>query len=783
MPDVLWPPLQRRLIDSLPGERILPRVLDLPGATVPRTVAIRERRTRRAERVAADPAVESAGLSDGARRKRASIDLFHAGGREAEIEEVFRRILASGATLDQVEIACASDVYAPLVWEKALRYDWPVTVGPGIQAAQTRPGRALLGFCAWIETTSRPASAPAAPVRRHQAGDRRQLGPGRAAALQGPGRVGTRHLLVSLTRLANIYKHVADDPDRSDEQRESAAAKIAQIDSCSPGSRQLFASVPEPDADAVRSICRASSMPPSPISKRLPQRRARSTPWPWSALNDAVSELRALGAFRCPLPWRCASSASASKGSPSAPTVRARPSARLDAGAAGLSDRRQLFVVGLEEGRVFPVAVEDPVLLDAEREKINPALRRSSDRTDEAVWAVLSRLATRRRTTDVRRHAELFVPRPARVPRDLRVVADAAGVSRATGNPDASYPDLKDASARRSRACRNRQPTRASDASWWLGNRAGSRRRGRRAASVSVARAGAPGGRARSSDAFTATTATCRRPAPSSIPARRAVVSPTQLEDAAACPFRHFLERGLGLQAIEDGERDRDVWLNPLLRGSLLHDLYARLLRRCRDEKRRPRPEERPRLARRAARGAARRAAPRDAAAVRAKSATARARTSSTTSSCSLEAEATLDPARTPVGFEVAFGQALDAAETEPLAQAEPVDHRLGAACRSGSPDASTASTGRARRSFEIVDYKTGGYYAAAWKGTFAGGTRAAARALRSGGRRAAEAEAQEGAIVGGGYYFSSARAGRSASASRRRHRGASPRCLATCAR
>jgi hypothetical protein len=42
---------------------------------------------------------------------QARIDLFHAGGREAEIEEVFRRILAAGAPLDQVEIACASDAH------------------------------------------------------------------------------------------------------------------------------------------------------------------------------------------------------------------------------------------------------------------------------------------------------------------------------------------------------------------------------------------------------------------------------------------------------------------------------------------------------------------------------------------------------------------------------------------------------------------------------------------------------------------------------------------------
>ena len=64
--------------------------------------------------------------------------------------------------------------------------------------------------------------------------------------------------------------------------------------------------------------------------------------------------------------------------------------------------------------------------------------------------------------------------------------------------------------------------------------------------------------------------------------------SVTELEKAATCPYRFFLKRGLGLRPVDDGERDKDVWLDPLTRGSELHDIYAALLRRCRAEGRRP---------------------------------------------------------------------------------------------------------------------------------------------------------------------------------------------------
>src|SRR5215207_4407797 len=39
LPQTLWTPLQRRLLDAMPGERLVPRVLALPGVTVPRRLA------------------------------------------------------------------------------------------------------------------------------------------------------------------------------------------------------------------------------------------------------------------------------------------------------------------------------------------------------------------------------------------------------------------------------------------------------------------------------------------------------------------------------------------------------------------------------------------------------------------------------------------------------------------------------------------------------------------------------------------------------------------------
>ena len=151
LPGVQWTPLQRRLLDGLPGESL---------ACEPRTA---DRRPR----------------TEDCRPAR----FFTAGGPESEVEEVMRRILASGRKLDEVEIACASEGYSTLLWEKACRYEWPVTLATGLPATLTRPGRALLGLIEWVED-----NFAAGKLRRLlQSGDVKMsselISPGRAAKL------------------------------------------------------------------------------------------------------------------------------------------------------------------------------------------------------------------------------------------------------------------------------------------------------------------------------------------------------------------------------------------------------------------------------------------------------------------------------------------------------------------------------------------------------------------------------------------------------------------------
>ena len=108
-----------------------------------------------------------------------------------------------------------------------------------------------------------------------------------------------------------------------------------------------------------------------------------------------------------------------------------------------------------------------------------------------------------------------------------------------------------------------------------------------------------------------------------------------------------------------------------------------------------------------------------------------------------------------PIGFEVSFGRPLGEGEEE-LARAEPVDIDLGGGLTfriAGRIDR-IDKVGPAE--FQVLDYKTGGYWRDDWKGTFNGGRRlqhalyglAALALLR---HRYPKAR-----VTGASYYFSS---------------------------
>jgi ATP-dependent helicase/nuclease subunit B len=589
-PDTVWSPLQRLLIDSMPGERFYPRAFELSGVSVPRRLM-----SRRTDRLMADVAtnelafVMSPASVPPRTSPEAEISIFHAGGREAEIEEVFRRILATGASLDQVEIACASDAHVALIWEKALRHDWPVTLGSGIPAAFTRPGRALIGLCDWVET-----DFSAGHFRRLlQSGDLGVLEEvqgftaGQAARLLGRAEAGWGRATygLALGRLNKSYESRAADQDASDEDRAEAQTKAELTARVCDWITGLVASLPEPAPDGKVPLQTVVSSVLD-FLERTTKRSSALDHRAAAALQDYVSELRALGSFSCTLSESLSFIRERVQSLNVAPE-RPRPGHlyACSLSQSGYAGRGHLFIVGLEEGRVFSSSTEDAVLLDVERGAISSDLRLSTDRIDEAVYTVLARFATSAASAtfsyscrDTREFRETYAS---------WLMLQAFRLQRRDAT--LSYKEMKAALGEPKSAVPGDRQTALSLGGWWLRSVVGAGDEGVKV--LGSAFTGVEHGRtaesSRQSVEFTEFDGSdAGRVLDPCAP--ETVYSVTELEKAAECPFRFFLKRGLGVRPIDERERDRDIWLDPLTRGSELHELYAALLRRARDENRRP---------------------------------------------------------------------------------------------------------------------------------------------------------------------------------------------------
>ena len=720
-PAATWTPLQRQWLDALPGERVTPQTLAVPGAATPRRlagVAVQRVAPGLDAPLAFVLSPETAPPAPPAQR----IALFHAGGREAEVEEVFRRILAEGCSLDQVEIACGSDDYTPLLWEKACRYDWPVTLASGLPAALTRPGRALVGLCAWVES-----HFAAGPLRRLlQSGDvtlgGMDLSPGGAAGVLAKAEAGwgRQTYELSLTRLAARYGERAKDIDLPADQQLAERKKAEQANRLLVWVRALLASLPEGDDDGQLDLQHVVNG----VRAFLETSAARSSALDGAAaeaLVQATADLNALGSFRCTLLGALRFIKERVDGL-RVGADRCRPGHLYVSALSqlGYPGRPYVFVVGLEEGRVFPSATEDPVLLDAERTRISPRLRLASDRSDEAVYAVVHRLAS----TGGARAVTLSYS--CRDLREFRHTYPSWLLLQAhrivSGQPHHSFPDLLKALGAPVSCVPEPEGTALGSAGWWLHGlkRAGASGRDAVLKQYPLLQQGLTAEEQRASAAFTQYDGFVPDAGAVLDPcAREAAVSPTQLEKAAGCPFRHFLERGLGLRPVDDEAGDEDVWLDAATRGSLMHELYATLMRRARDEKRRL--SVKADLASSATIGREALAGLRAEMPPPSQEVFEREQQDVLNDlTLFVQAEDATEPSRTPMAFEVSFGFSSDGAEE--LARSEPIVINLGDGLTFRLAGTIDRIDQIGPSSFEVIDYKTGGYYEPAWEGTFAGG-------------------------------------------------------------
>ena len=531
--------------------------------------------------------------------------LFHAATPADEVREVLRRALApAGVTWDQVEIVATDpETYGVALHGLALRNEVPLTALKGVPMARTRTGRAVARVLEWLEE-----GLPADLV--HEALECGELAPDGATlarALRRP-RIGwgRKRYDEALRRLRD-GSYVAGRSERHEEEDDESlarrrAAAEAEARTLAAVLERLLAIVPaevpergvhaEPQttpavlAKAALGYLELVSLTGGAESRarerhlnRL-RRLAEVEGEPRQPFSTAIAVLReALGDLRA---WPLAAAAGS-------PWAAAGGSIHLtDLEHAGTTGRSHVFVVGLDADRVGGSRIQDPILTDAVRGRLNAllgheALATTADRAAEG------RAAVRRALGGLTGHVTLSYA-TASSPE-----AGAAGPSwvmleALRGDPAlaaAGYDVLRTRLGEPASAV-PRDGLALDERDVWLGELAAGPllldgREVVRAVHPDLAR-GLEACEARQGPELSvhhgllAETAGRFDPVAAGRP-----ISASSLAALATCPLRWFYKYGLGLRPPEDMEYDPECWLDRMERGSLLHRVFERFVREFRE--------------------------------------------------------------------------------------------------------------------------------------------------------------------------------------------------------
>ncbi len=538
------------------------------------------------------------------------IDIFHASSPYNEVREVLRRILASGAPFDHVALITSdTDLYHRIIQGVTRKLGVPTTFAEGQPILGTRPGRALAALLRWImkdwgaDTLRRALAAGDIALTKTEDAP---SGMAMARALRGLGiGWGRGRYLPALENAIHDQEDRRAGPalgidigrgeldEVASHSTTAIRRNLSALKALRSGIANLLEALPVPDesgtvdmvellaglAAAVERYAVTISAEDVAAQQLIPKhlKEAAGVAAGRFSLAEAAERVRCL--------------VSGLRVGASGP----KPGHLHVAGyrCAGWTLRRQAFLLGLDEGRFPGAGLQNPVLLDDERRQINAA---------KGTDLPLATDRVRQNSYDL---AHLVAALPGRVtfsfashePIEEKSVFPASVLLQAfrlrEGKPKADYSELLQALGRPIGYVPKVQ-TGASVSSldahdWWLSHlveRDGTCGQDRLVHVESDVRRlysgldrGLIAADGRDSDKVTPYDGQIKAD-PTLDPRKNPnlMLSPSAIEKLATCPFAYFLHYVLDVEPPEDLEYDPTRWLDPLQKGTLLHEIFRQFL-------------------------------------------------------------------------------------------------------------------------------------------------------------------------------------------------------------
>jgi ATP-dependent helicase/nuclease subunit B len=518
------------------------------------------------------------------------IDMFAAAGARNEIREAFRRIVERRIPFEEVELIVLDyETYSALLEDVAAEIGGiRLTFGSGLPGLRSGPARTLFAFAEWVsndlfEPVLRAMFAGGS-IRPPEGVTGRQAARLLRSAQIGWGR--ERYVDRLEARCQDIAKHLQDEED--DGRREYLRRQKVQAEAMVTHVRDLLRLLPQQGGASwftaaaeflEYAVVRSESE--GALLKRLLNRLHSSAKQASHSgeLRDACMRLQAI-----------AQSVTVDASAPAPGHIHVVP---LSAG--GLSCRQHVFILGLSEAAFPGTLANDPILTDEERQSLGGDLTVSAEVMRERAFqlgATLSRirgnLYLSYSTTELSDGSRVF-------PSPLLLQAHRL----APGNHLAGYEDLAKALGAPAGFIPEKLPLGTDE--WWL-SKIGVRgllcdAQDSVLDALPDLKTGRTGIAARQDPASGEHDGTLARDPDFDLRKSHRPISVTALESYAACPRSFLFSHLLGIELPEEVALEPGRWLDPLERGSLLHEFYRRFLSQLQVRKQRRDPAKHRQLA------------------------------------------------------------------------------------------------------------------------------------------------------------------------------------------
>lgn len=524
--------------------------------------------------------------------KDSSIEIFSAVGERNEIREVLRRIVKNKAKIDEAEVVYTdSEKYLDLIYCFCEKISISATYSEGAPFYITNAGRSLMGFLLWVKEDfqeiylRRILESGALKIGSQEEYSASGSILGHLLRTSGVGWGRERYDRLISKRIEELKKIGSYNDKEGEQDQEYLEAKIKNLGFLLKICTDLLLLVPEADQDKKMDFARLCHGLEDFLEKYVKIFNDNDAFFVANA-KERISRLVKV------MQGTMTSEEAIEKLINIVSNIRLTPSgpkpghlhvSHYRSGAC--TGRMNTFIVGLDESKFPEKIVQDSILLDEERVKVNPDLELSSDRLRKNIYEMAALIAGLRgkvtfsySTYDVREDRKSF---PSSILLQVFRIKE--------GNPHADYNTLQQVLG---------QPVVSSgfeheldQTDWWLNKLVDGVLLKNGLVAVegyfSCLKEGLIAFGKRTSDEFSEYDGKVKVESKEVDPRvnKSLVMSCSRIETIAKCPFAYFLKYLIGVNKPDESEKDLTIWLDSAQKGTLLHEVFRGFIEEMSEEK------------------------------------------------------------------------------------------------------------------------------------------------------------------------------------------------------